>query len=188
MSRWCPKPSSPAASPASSPASSPVTSRQAQAGNVLVVSLLLLLTLTLMGVGLVYVANSQINLVATQATRTMSLSNAESCVDEARTWLAARAATGLPTTPQSFNNLPLTQSGDPAATQVKMLAAGYSCTLEPLGVGGAAGASGVGAEVGESGVYGSSGAAKTYYFRVTAMGTHSGVTGATVEVILSVTQ
>ena len=178
MSRSCPNPPSPI----------PTPSRQAQAGNVLVVSLLLLLTLTLMGVGLVYVANSQINLVATQATRTMSLSNAESCVDEVRTWLEAQVATGLPTTLRSFSNLPLIQSGDPAATQAKMQAAGYSCTLEPLGGSGAAGASGVGAEVGESGVYGSSGAAKTYYFRVIAMGTHSGVTGATAEVILSVTQ
>lgn len=165
-----------------------VTWRRKHSGNVLIVSLLIVLTITLMGVGLVHVANSQTDVTSTQANRIISLSGAESCIEEAREWLEGRLATGLPTIAQSFSKPNLNQPGDDSRTGQKLMTIKYACTLTPLGTGGAAGTSGIGAEVGKGGGYDGGGGARTYYFRIGASASQSGVTLTTIEAVLSVKQ
>lgn len=170
MWHWCPKP----------------TLAQQQ-GNVLVATLLLLLALSLMGVGILYVAGSQISLTSSQENSTMGMATAETCVDEARALLQTQIATALPTTTQQIRNT-MPSSGLSGASVGKLSPFVYSCTIEPLGQAGASATSGIGAEVGDSAVYGASGPGRTYYFRVTSTAQRNGVTVSTVEVLFSVTQ
>jgi Tfp pilus assembly protein PilX len=62
-----------------------------QAGLALVVSLVLLLVLTAMGVGLAYVASVQSDLVAAVANKPLSIDASETCFDNAVEWLAKPA-------------------------------------------------------------------------------------------------
>lgn len=61
----------------------------AQAGIALVVSLILLLVLTAMGVGLAYVASIQSDLVAAVVNKPLSLDASETCFDNALNWLTS---------------------------------------------------------------------------------------------------
>ena len=62
-----------------------------QAGLALVVSLVLLLVLTAMGMGLAYVASVQSDLVAAVANKPLSIDASETCFDNAVEWLAKPA-------------------------------------------------------------------------------------------------
>ena len=59
-----------------------------QAGLALVVSLILLLVLTAMGMGLAYVASVQSDLVAAVANKPLSIDAGETCFDNAIEWLS----------------------------------------------------------------------------------------------------
>lgn len=62
-----------------------------QAGLALVISLVLLLVLTAMGVGLAYVASVQSDLVAAVANKPISIDASETCFDNAVEWLTKPA-------------------------------------------------------------------------------------------------
>ena len=60
----------------------------AQSGLAMVVSLILLLVITAMGVGIAYVASVQTDLVAAVVNKPLSLDASETCFDNAIEWLA----------------------------------------------------------------------------------------------------
>lgn len=59
-----------------------------QSGIAMVVALLMLLVITLMGMGIAYVANVQSDMVAAVVNKPLSIDAAESCFDNAVEWLA----------------------------------------------------------------------------------------------------
>lgn len=59
----------------------------AQAGIAMVISLILLLVITLMGLGIAYVATVQSDMVAAVANKPMSIEAADTCFDHALEWL-----------------------------------------------------------------------------------------------------
>ena len=65
-----------------------LTNMSGQSGLALVVSLILLLVLTAMGMGLAYVASVQSDLVAAVANKPLSIDASETCFDNAIEWLS----------------------------------------------------------------------------------------------------
>lgn len=63
----------------------------AQSGIAMVISLILLLVITLMGLGIAYVANVQSDMVAAVANKPVSIEAADTCFDHALEWLAKPA-------------------------------------------------------------------------------------------------
>ena len=61
---------------------------QAQAGLAMVVALILLLVITLMGMGIAYVASVQSELVAAVTNKPLSMDAGETCFDNAVEWLS----------------------------------------------------------------------------------------------------
>jgi Tfp pilus assembly protein PilX len=69
----------------------PVT---AQSGIAMVVALILLLVITLMGLGIAYVATVQSDMVAAVVNKPLSIDAAESCFDNAVEWLGTSSGKG----------------------------------------------------------------------------------------------
>ena len=63
---------------------------------IMVLSMIMLLVMTTMGVGLWYVADREIQQVTTTINRSETLYSSETCVDEAINWLRDEAAKGPP--------------------------------------------------------------------------------------------
>ena len=125
----------------------------------LILALLTLLALSLMGVGLIYVGTSQIEIARTQATQDSNLSAAETGIDVAVSWLMSQIGTEIPRTSQTFDSKPLSYISTPGdvptdsgASTRKLSSSTYSAQLEPISdVGGGKAELGLGTEVGESG-------------------------------------
>ena len=64
---------------------------ECQRGAILVISLMMMLVMTTMGMGLFYVANQNSDQVDNIADRSETLYSAETCIDEAVRWLQAEA-------------------------------------------------------------------------------------------------
>ena len=158
-----------------------------QAGLALVVSLVLLLVLTAMGVGLAYVASIQSDLVAAVANKPISIDASETCFDNAVEWMSTTAgkswvnglgapvdlaASGGPLNGKTIlgDTIPLGQS-DARSTQFKSRvgrAAYSSCIVEKI----ASSTNGSsGNEIGSSNGYGSS--TFVYTIRITSTGNYN---------------
>jgi Tfp pilus assembly protein PilX len=67
---------------------------QSQSGIAMVISLILLLVITAMGVGIAYVASVQSDLVAAVVNKPLSIDASETCFDNAIEWLSKPAGQG----------------------------------------------------------------------------------------------
>ena len=67
-----------------------------QRGAILVVSLIITLVMTTMGVGLFYTADQNIQQIEAHTDRSETLYSAETCIDEAVQWLEVQAETAMP--------------------------------------------------------------------------------------------
>lgn len=156
----------------------------AQSGIAMVVSLILLLVITVMGLGLAYVATVQSDMVAAVANKPVSIEAADTCFDHALEWLGKPAGQswvngeGLPLDLASkggplagktlqADTIPLGQSdGRTSAFVDRASRAGYSgCVVEKLS---SSTNGNTGNEIGTSNGYGSSNF--VYVIRITAQG------------------
>jgi Tfp pilus assembly protein PilX len=67
-----------------------------QKGAILIVSLIITLVITTMGMGLFYIGNRSVDQIAAHTDRSETLYSAEACVDEAVRWLDAESEGGVP--------------------------------------------------------------------------------------------
>ena len=67
-----------------------------QKGAILVVSLIITLVITTMGMGLFYIGNRSVDQIAAHTDRSETLYSAEACVDAAVRWLDAESEGGVP--------------------------------------------------------------------------------------------
>ena len=159
----------------------------AQSGMAMVVALILLLVITLMGVGIAYVATVQSDMVAAVVNKPLSIDAAESCFDNAVEWLGTSpgkgwvngvgakldlAATGGPLVNNSvlLDTTPVNQ-GDNRSAVFKQRAgnANYtSCIVEKISstTNGSSGN-----EIGTSNGYGAS--SFVYVIKITAIGNYN---------------
>ena len=155
-----------------------------QSGIAMVVALLLLLVITLMGMGIAYVANVQSDMVAAVVNKPLSIDAAESCFDNAVEWLSTTpgkawvngvgakqdlAASGGPLSVNSvlLDTTPLGQA-DSRSALFKQRAgnASYSsCIVEKVS---SSTNGNTGNEIGTSNGYGAS--TFVYVIRITAIG------------------
>ena len=155
-----------------------------QSGIAMVVALILLLVITLMGMGIAYVATVQSDMVSAVVNKPLSIDAAETCFDNAVEWLSTTsgktwvngvgaaqdlAATGGPLSSNStlIDTTPLGQA-DSRSTLFKQRAgsASYSsCIVEKLS---SSTNGNTGNEIGTSNGYGAS--TFVYVIRITAIG------------------
>lgn len=155
-----------------------------QSGIAMVVALLLLLVITLMGMGIAYVANVQSDMVAAVVNKPLSIDAAESCFDNAVEWLSTTqgktwvngagakqdlASTGGPLSVNSvlLDTTPVGQA-DSRSVSFKQRAsnANYiSCIVEKLS---SSTNGNTGNEIGTSNGYGAN--TFVYVIRITAVG------------------
>jgi Tfp pilus assembly protein PilX len=158
-----------------------------QAGLALVVSLVLLLVLTAMGVGLAYVASVQSDLVAAVVNKPLSIDASETCFDNAVEWLTKPAgqswvnglgapmdlaATGGPLNGKTVlgDTIPVGQSDSRSAQfQSRAGRAAYSsCIVEKIS---SSTNGNSGNEIGSSNGYGAS--SFVYVIRITSIGSYN---------------
>lgn len=164
-----------------------MTHAPGQAGLALVVSLILLLVLTAMGMGLAYVASVQSDLVAAVANKPLSIDASETCFDNAVEWLAKPAgqswvnglgspidlaASGGPLNGKTVlgDTIPVGQSDARTAQfKAKVGRAAYSsCVVEKIS---SSTNGNTGNEIGSSNGYGSS--TFIYVIRITSVGNYN---------------
>ena len=180
MFRWSPE-------PLSMIPHAPQSAHGAQSGIAMVISLILLLVITAMGLGIAYVATVQSDMVAAVANKPVSIEAADTCFDHALEWLDKPAgqswvngeglpldlaASGGPLTGKTLlaDTVPIGQSDNRSATfTARAGRATYSsCVVEKLS---STTNGNTGNEIGTSNGYGSSNF--IYVIRITAQGNYN---------------
>ena len=167
-------------------------------GFIIVISLVLMLVMTTMGVGLYYSSKQSAVEVADNITRSDALYSAEACITEARLWLKVNSASSAPCKNVAAGKIchTVTQtkmskwklSNDSKILQSRNDVQKYSCTIALLGSVAYEGGEGVGFDIGESDSYGQNTVNTKYMYRIRSNGTLNSNSGtknfsSTVEVI-----
>ena len=168
---------------------------------IMVLSMIMLLVMTTMGIGLWYVADREIQRVTTTINRSETLYSSETCVDEAINWLRDEAAKGPPckgctpfttirTIPNSGNrkmNTPDWKVGTENTKQrEKMASHEYRCTVKLITTVATQGQAGTGFDVGQSSSYGGSATQTKYLYQIRSYGLSPNNIRSDVEVIASI--
>ena len=177
------------------------TSQEKEQGIVMVLSMIMLLVMTTMGIGLWYVADREIQQVTTTINRSETLYSAETCVEEAINWLRDEAAKGPPckgctpfttirTIPNSGNrkmNTPDWQvSSEGTKQRGKMASHEYRCTVKLITTVATQGQAGTGFDVGQSSSYGGSATQTKYLYQIRSYGLAPNNIRSDIEVIASI--
>jgi Tfp pilus assembly protein PilX len=173
-----------------------LTLNHTRQGSIIVVTLILLLAMTTMGVGLYYSTKHTAKQVAVSGNRTEALYSSESCIVEAVDWLEIEAAKGKPPCKSSGNSVCKTITanmsnskwrlgGESFKQQNRAGAQAYACSVSLLGTVSSSSNTGTGFDVGQSDGYGGNSTSTKYLYKVTSE-TH-GANGVVsqVEVIVS---
>jgi len=166
-------------------------------GSIIVITLILLVVMTSMGVGLYYSTKNTAKQVSTSGSRTESLYTAESCITEAVHWIETESAKGPPCKSSGTGNVcksisskrmdRWSLSGESTTQRNRMNAHRYRCDISLLGTissGGGVGA-GTGFDVGQSGSYGGSSTSTKYLYKIKAKADGSNNVVSEVEIIAS---
>ena len=172
--------------------------KNSREGFIIVISLVLMLVMTTMGVGLYYSSKQSAVEVADNVSRSDALYSAEACLAEARLWLKVSSASDAPCKNVAAGKIchNVTQakmskwklSNDSQTLQNRNEVQKYSCTIALLGSVAYEGGEGVGFDIGESDSYGQNIVNTKYMYRIRSNGTLNLNSGAknfssTVEVI-----
>ena len=172
-------------------------SNRTRKGSILVVTLILLLVMTTMGVGLLYSTKQSTQQVGRSVNKVESLYSAESCIVEAAQWLENAATNSVPcksggcfnTKAKSMSNWELNSewSGDKKskAHKNKVAKQKYTCGVEWLGEESANATTGTGFDVGSSSSYGGGTSRTKHLYKITSTGFNDGKVSTKVEVITS---
>jgi len=166
-------------------------------GSIIVVTLILLLVMTTMGVGLLYSTKKSAEQVGKSVNRVESLYSAESCIVEAVQWLENAAKSGVPckggscfsSNQKSMSRWELISEwgGDKKAQAHKTKVANqkYICSVEWLGQEASDSTTGTGFDVGSSSSYGGGATQTKHLYKITSTGSNDGHIKSKVEVITS---
>ena len=172
--------------------------KNSREGFIIVISLMLMLVMTTMGVGLYYSSKQTSKEVANNISRSDALYTAEACIADARLWLKVNSTPDAPclnvepgkicqnVTSQNMSRWSLTN--DSQILQNRNEVQKYSCTIALLGSVAYEGGEGVGFDIGESDSYGQNIVNTKYMYRIRSTGTLNSNSGtknfsSTVEVI-----
>ncbi len=166
-------------------------------GSIIVITLILLLVMTTMGVGLFYSTKQTAKQVSISGSRTESLYTAESCITEAVHWLETESAKGPPcknsgtgNVCKSISSKRMDQwglSGESSAQRNRMNAHRYRCDISLLGTisSGSGAGVGTGFDVGQSGSYSGTSTSTKYLYKIKARADGSNKVMSEVEIIAS---
>tara|TARA_B110000093_G_scaffold151519_1_gene166023 strand:+ start:16 stop:567 length:552 start_codon:yes stop_codon:yes gene_type:complete len=155
--------------------------KNSREGFIIVISLMLMLVMTTMGVGLYYSSKQTSKEVANNINRSDALYTAEACIADARLWLKANSTPDAPclnvepgkicqnVTSQNMSRWSLTN--DSQILQNRNTAQIYTCTISLLGSAATSGGEGTGFDIGESDDYGNSSVNTKYFYRIRSTGT-----------------
>ena len=165
-----------------------------QKGSIIVITLILLLVMTSMGVGLFYATKQTAKQVSISGSRTEALYTAESCITEAVHWIEIESAKGPPCKSSGTGNLCKSisskrmdqwgLSGETTTQRKRMNAHRYRCDVSLLGTVSASG-TGTGFDVGSSSSYGGGVTRTKYLYKIKVRADGSNNVVSEVEVIAS---
>ena len=159
-------------------------------GFIIVVTLILMLVMTTMGIGLYYSSKQAAKEVSSNTDKRSYLFNAESCVTEAIHWLEVnynRCGIGsICKTITTSNGMNKWDIGETNKRKKQMESQGYTCEIQKMKVK-SLNAGGVGFDVGQDDNYESEDTIKKHYFKINSNGFDVGGNDKTaVEVIVSI--
>ena len=163
-------------------------------GFIIVITLVLLLVMTTMGIGLFYSTKQTAKQVGISGSRTETFYSAESCITEAVNWLENDAINGAPCRNKSvgsicysISNTKMTKwklSGEKQSHINRMNAQGYKCSISLLGSVTFEGGEGVGFDIGESDSYSNVKTSTKYIYKINSTG-YADKSMSEIEVIAS---
>jgi len=164
-------------------------------GFIIVITLILLLVMTTMGIGLFYSTKQTAKQVSVSGSRTESLYTAESCITEAVHWIEVQSASTPACISTSNGSICKTiaskrmdqwsLSGESSAQRKRMNAHQYKCDISPLGTVSLVGGAGTGFDVGQSGSYGGGNTSTKYLYKIKARADGGNNVVSEVEIIVS---
>ncbi len=172
-------------------------SNRTRKGSIIIITLILLVVMTSMGVGLYYSTKNTAEQVSISGNRVESLYTAESCITEAVHWIEVESAKGPPCKGSSKGSIcksisskrmdQWSLSGESTTQRNRMNAHRYRCDISLLGTVASGGGAGVGTgfDVGQSGSYGGSSASTKYIYKIKARADGSNKVMSEVEVVAS---
>ena len=171
---------------------------QSQRGSVIVITLILLLVMTTMAAGLVYVTGRDSNQVMLSVSRSSTLHSAETCVQDLVRWIEQQAASGPPCRNSSSNQICHSErgknmdtwkiAGETSIQREKMRRRLYTCDVylktKVVSVPGST-EIGTGFDVGQGGTYGGGATRSKYLYQIMANGQGPSDAHTQLEVIAS---
>ena len=169
-------------------------SNRTRKGSIIIITLILLVVMTSMGVGLYYSTKNTAEQVSVSGSRTETFYSSESCITEAVNWLENDAVNGAPCRNKSvgsichsISNTKMTKwklSGEKQSQVNRMSAQGYKCNISLLGSVAFEGGEGVGFDIGESDSYSNVKTSTKYIYKINSTG-YADKSTSEVEVITS---
>ena len=163
-------------------------------GFIIVITLVLMLVMTTMGVGLYYSTKQTAQQVGINVNKSETFYAAESCITEAVRWLKEESMKRDPCKNKSVGSIchsisdtkmsKWQLSGENQTFKDKTKSQGYSCSISLLGSVAYEGDEGVGFDVGESQSYGGAKTSTKYLYKINSTG-YVGKFKSGVEVIAS---
>ena len=164
-------------------------------GFIIVITLILLLVMTTMGIGLFYSTKQTAKQVGISGNRTEALYTAESCITEAVHWIEIESAKGPPCKGAGAGNIckSITSkrmgqwqlSGETTTQRNRMNAHRYRCDISLMGTISSDSDSGTGFDVGQSSSYGGTSISTKYLYRIKARADGSDNVMREVEIVAS---
>jgi type IV pilus assembly protein PilX len=164
-------------------------------GFIIVITLVILLVMTSMGIGLFYSTKQTAKQVSISGSRTESLYTAESCITEAVHWIEIESAKGPPCKSAGTGNIckSITSkhmgqwqlSGETTTQSKRMNAHRYRCDISLLGTVSSGSGTGTGFDVSQSGSYGGGTTSTKYLYKIKVRADGSNNVMSEVEVIAS---
>jgi type IV pilus assembly protein PilX len=157
-------------------------------GFIIVITLIILLVMTTMGIGLFYSTKQTAKQVSISGNRTESLYAAESCIPEAVHWIEIESAKGSIVTSKTITSKRMGQwqlSGETTTQRNRMNAHRYRCNISLLGTVSSGSGTGTGFDVGQSSSYGGGTTSTKYLYKIKAWADGGDNVMSEVEVIVS---
>jgi type IV pilus assembly protein PilX len=163
--------------------------------SIIVITLILLVVMTSMGVGLYYSTKHTAKQVGVSGSRVEALYTAESCTTEAIHWLETTGLSGPPCKGSSKGSVckPMPSKrmdqwglgGENSTQKNRMNAHRYNCNISLLGTISTENDTGVGFDVSQSGSYGGSSSNTKYLYKIISKANGSNNLSSEVEIVVS---
>jgi type IV pilus assembly protein PilX len=165
-------------------------------GFIIVITLIILLVMTTMGIGMFYSTKQTAKQVSISGNRAESLYTAESCITEAVHWIEIESAKGQPCQSAGTGNLCKSiasrrmgeweLSGENTTQRNRMNAHRYRCDISLLGTISSDSDFGTGFDVGQSSSYSESDTSTKYLYKIKARADGGNNVVSEVEIIASI--